>query len=263
MSKLSGWKMMCLTVAGVTLSLLAANVVGADSFSDQAAKLDIVGVHLGMTPAQAQSVLAQHRKGMLWQEEKGNLGIQEDQFLARANAVWGNVGNSGAERVVVVFSPPPGGPKVVAVSRDVSFDKSQVPTVENLANSLTDKFGQPGYKSTPSPGPIMVWYWDKAGQTSRGIPLYLCDVTGVYNELQNPVASIPGFQQDNDAGCAIAVRAQINSLDSGIANQLFVTLIDVHDALQAAIAADNHVKQANEAKKQEELKKASANKSSL
>jgi|GEM_PF-6459816 len=57
MSKLSGWKIVCLAVAGVALSPLAANVVRADSFSDKAAALDIVGVHLGMTPAQAKSVL--------------------------------------------------------------------------------------------------------------------------------------------------------------------------------------------------------------
>ena len=54
MSKLSEWKMMCLAMAGVALSSLAANVVRADSLSDQAAKLDIVGVHIGMTPAQAE-----------------------------------------------------------------------------------------------------------------------------------------------------------------------------------------------------------------
>ena len=42
MSKLSGWKVVCLAVAVVALSLSAAKFVRADSFSEQAAKLDIL-----------------------------------------------------------------------------------------------------------------------------------------------------------------------------------------------------------------------------
>jgi len=75
MNKLFRWKIVCLivclVVTGVVLSLLALNVVRADSFTGQAAKLDIVGVHLGMTPAQVKSVLGQYSKGrMNWQEDR-------------------------------------------------------------------------------------------------------------------------------------------------------------------------------------------------
>ncbi len=264
MSKLSGWKMMCLTVAGVALSLLAVNAVRADSFSDQAAKLDILGVHIGMTPAEVKNVLAQHRKGMQWQEEKGDLGIQEDQFLARASVVWGNVGNSGAERVVVVFSPPPGGPKVLAVERTLWLDQSQATTIETLANSLTDKFGQPLTKSPPnSTNREFFWAWDKAGQISKPNQSNIVN-RRVLLIFESPSTMryllLPVLQQQDDGGCAMVVRARITSNNGGVATSLEMTLTDAHDALQAAIAANDHVKHVQEARKEEALKKASANK---
>jgi hypothetical protein len=57
-------------------------------------------------------------------------------------------------------------------------------------------------------------------------------------------------------GCA----SHLSYNDQGIANRLYMSLADIHDALQAAIAADNHTKQVEQAKKEEELKKAGANK---
>jgi hypothetical protein len=156
MSKLSGWNIVCIAVAGAVLSLSVANAVRADSFSDQVAKLDIVGVHLGMTPAEAKSVLSQHRKGMRWLE-------------GQEAALWSNAADNGAERVDVAFSPPPGGPKVMAVLRHVEFDKSHAPTVEGLASSLTEKFGQPTQKSQSFNFQELFWGWDKSGQSPMGM----------------------------------------------------------------------------------------------
>ena len=166
----------------------------------------------------------------------------------------------GSENVSVVFSPPPGDPKVVAVTREVSFDESQAPTVEGLSSSLTDKFGQPSYKSSPT----FIWAWDKTGQVSKANQADTCNVYN--NQRQFLLASwviVPQLQQENDDGCAIVVQAVIHSGSSGIADHLEMTLIDVHDALQAAIATNNHIKQVEQAKKEEALKKASANKPAL
>jgi len=178
----------CIAVAGAALSLLAANVVRADSFSDQAAKLDILGVHLGMTPAQAKSVLAQHRKGMRWME-------------GQDEALWSN------ERVFVQFSPPPGDPKVEAVQRIVAFDKSQSPTVDGLASSLGVKFGQPTWKLQSFNFQEFVWAWDKAGQIANAGQPNICDVDKDYNDIRmgsNSRLYIPVLQQQNDGGCAMA-----------------------------------------------------------
>ncbi|MGB3550924.1 MAG: hypothetical protein WA993_09545 [Candidatus Binatus sp.] len=261
MSKLSGWKVVCLAVAVVALSLSAAKFVRADSFSEQAAKLDILGVHLGMTPAQAKSALAQYRKDMRWNEVKGDLGIQEGQFLAYASeqSAIGDV-------VSIVFSPPPGDPNVLAIDRTLSFGRSHAPTAENLTNSLSGKFGQPSYNSHNGEGyQEFVWSWDKTGQISKANGSII-DQT--YSEVESTPSSsnsssrIQTLQQDNDPGCAIAVQAVIYS-NNGVASQLRMKLFDVHDALRAAIAADNYVKQVEQARKEGELKKAGANKPSL
>ncbi|MGB3550923.1 MAG: hypothetical protein WA993_09540 [Candidatus Binatus sp.] len=272
MSKLSGWKIVCLAVAGVALSPLAADVVGADSFSDQAAKLDIIGVHLGMTPAQAKSVVVQHHKGMSWKEGRNALGIPEDPILDGADARWGGVNLDRAGEIVdVVFSPPPGDPKVLALSRVVVFEKSQAPTVETLFSSLTDKFGQPTYQSQVGAGDHeMVWTWDKAGQISKpSVQLDACSGEWLSNNLDRMGANsfyfIPDLQRESDGGCAMGVRAiiRVHSSSPGIADGLDMTLIDPHDALPAAIATADHLKQVKQAKADEALKKASANKPSL
>jgi hypothetical protein len=54
MKKISGWKAAWLAVAVVVLPLLAANVVRADSVSDKAATMDVLGVHIGMTPTEVK-----------------------------------------------------------------------------------------------------------------------------------------------------------------------------------------------------------------
>lgn len=265
MSKLSGWKVVCLAVAAVALSLLAANVVRADSFSNQAVKLDVMGVHLGMTPDQVKSVLDQHRKGMSWQEYNGgDFGIQEGSYLTGANARWSSEGNNGPESVIVVFSPPPGDPKLVAVLRDSGFDQSQAPTVEGLISSLTEKFGQPSRKSQDPSFQILDWAWDKAGRISKPSPS-ICEVDNANLDRMGVLSMnfIPDLQRKNEGGCAIAVEAVIYRNGLGIANRLEMTLIDPHDALQAAIATNNHVKQVKQAKAEAALKKAGANKPAL
>jgi hypothetical protein len=206
MNKLSGWKVACLAVAGVALSLLAANIVRADSFSDQAAKLDILGVHLGMTPAQAKSVLSQHRKGMYWAQAEGSL---------RAEADWGfGLNANSRETVPFRFSPPPGDPKVVEVGRDLIFDPSQSPTVENLTNSLTEKFGKPSDESPSTLGGerAFVWAWDKAGQISKPNSSNVCLVRNSgwnLNTIDSDMvySSSLRLQRDEDGGCAMAVLA--------------------------------------------------------
>jgi hypothetical protein len=266
MSRLSGLKVVCIAVAGVALSLLAANVADADSLSDQAAKLDIVGVHLGMSLAQAKSAVTQHRKDMSWNEVKGDLGIQEDQYLASAYAQGGKATATGREETMqLIFSAPPGDPKVLAVSRSLSFDASQAPTVENLASSLKEKFGQPSDDAPPipqNPRRVLVWAWNKSGQLSKPYPRN-CDSVFI---MGRPTFSLQQrLQQENNGGCAMAVKAEIltDYKGSGIAYGLQMELIDVNDVLQAASATDAHVKQAKQAQAEAALKKASANKPSL
>jgi hypothetical protein len=266
MSKFSARKIVCIAVAGVALSLLAANIVRADSFSDQAAKLDVVGVHLGMTPAQAKGVLTQHRKGMSWKEYKGDLGflgIHEGLTVEGADASWGNI-NMGLEKISVTFSPPPGDPKVVAISRSVSFEQSQAPSVDNLTSSLMDKFGQPSSKSSTG---TFYWAWDKTGQISKAND-DVCSVMWTISDPQNRVgvnssSFIPFLQKEDGGGCAVAARADISSNNSGIANELDMMLVDLHDALPAAIAEDNFVKKVKQTNADAALKKASANKPAL
>ena len=150
------------------------------------------------------------------------------------------------------------------------FEKSQAPTVETLFSSLTDKFGQPTYQSQVGAGDHeMVWTWDKAGQISKpSVQLDACSGEWLSNNLDRMGANsfyfIPDLQRESDGGCAMGVRAIIRvHLLSWNCRWPDMTLIDPHDALPAAIATADHLKQVKQAKADEALKKASANKPSL
>jgi hypothetical protein len=265
MSKLSRWKTVCFAIAAATLSLLAANV-RADSFSDQAAKLDIVGVHLGMTLAQVKSVLDQYRKGMNWLD--GKLNIQNGQFVVVANTGWNpsaNPANSTGEKIAVLFSIASADHRVVAVTRDVGFVQSQAPLVQTVINSLMEKYGKPSDQS-PYDSSVQgfLWAWDNDGrQISTPNLMSICRVEDNFNLLTNPLGGIGGVGiaaiQKANSECAIALSATVYSYDKNkIATLLKIKLVDLHDGLQAAIVADGRAKQVEEAKKEAALKKLGA-----
>jgi hypothetical protein len=262
MSKLSAWKIVCIAVAGVTLSLLAANVVGADSFSDQAAKLDIVGVHLGMSPDQVKNVLSQYRKDMAWLESKDKL--EEDSFRVITSAVWnawGNPAKGAQENVGVVFSVGSGDPRVVAVNRSVGWNpQSQPPLVETVANSLIGKFGKPSDQSPDDPNrQTYFWGWDKAGrQISKPGLRSICDVAADFTRVRQTLTASQASKLENESACAIAMTASVASdHNNRIANHFEITLVDLQDGMQSAIVADNHAKQVEQAARAQELKNAS------
>lgn len=271
MKKISGWRAAWLAVAVMVLPLLAANVVRADSVSDKAATLDILGVHIGMTPGEAKSVLAQH--GMDWVETKGDLGISEGQFLYAAVAHGSGTGPK-ADTVSVFFATPPGDSKVIAVARNVGFDASGAPTLKNLVKELTEKFGQPSWTQ----GNWWAgWVWDKAGQISKTenqrCPSAAFDFRVVFAPPESTLdrsgagrnwwSKIPPLQEEYDRNCALAVKVAILADQGGVVTNLREEIVDMHAVLQTAIASDNHVKQLEQAKREEAVKKAGANKPAL
>jgi len=117
--------------------------------------------------------------------------------------------------------------------------------------------------------PIFVWAWGKTGQIEKPTPGICqmsngCDSNWVrqgFSSLRSFRSSwwMAGLQKANEGGCAMVVHASINQ-SQGIATLLRMDLVHAQDALQAAIATDSHLKQVDQAKKEEALKKASANK---
>ena len=152
----------------------------------------------------------------------------------------------------------------------MSFDASGAPTVKNLFDGLTEKFGQPSWTQGI---PWAAWVWDKTGQLSKkydngcGHSLDIMIVASGRASAFDWWAKsdvIQSLQADLGRNCAIVVKVQMGANDAnGVVGFLKAELVGVQPALQTAVAGDNHVKQVQQAKREEAVKKAGANKPAL
>jgi hypothetical protein len=135
----------------------------------QAGAVDMVGVKLGMTPAQATAALKAHNpalKTFVVNERLVRPGAR--QFAPVPHYIWatnnppGQPLRTGQEVILLEFSTPPNAPPLLTVaSRYTNF----APLLAgNLAADMDKKYG-PEYPPAPnSNGSKRVWVWDQGGK---------------------------------------------------------------------------------------------------
>jgi hypothetical protein len=147
----------------------------------QSAVVDMVGVKLGMTPAQATAVLKAHNsalKTFVVNERLVRPGVPNfvpvPHYIVATNNPPGRPLQTGQEVILLEFSTPPNAPPLLTVaSRYANFP----PTLAgNLTAEMDKKYG-PEYPPAPnSNGQMRVWVYDQSGKpvTSRSPVIDRC-----------------------------------------------------------------------------------------
>jgi hypothetical protein len=173
-----------------------------------------------------------------------------------------------ADQFQAIFSGPPD-TRVVQLKRSITWPIDKEPTVDTVKGALIKKYGQTYLSSVG--GATLTWLFDEEGKPMAPFPQ-------IFNGCSGPVASgsgpNPGLfnsylgvtpnvtQGDLDrivkarCGIKIWVQAQIGAQASGSAGGLDLTINEIAFDLRDAFAAENYIRQAKNAKGNQQLKDA-------
>jgi hypothetical protein len=131
------------------------------SAAGAAANVDIVGLRLGMSPAEVKQRLQAHSPAMRVDETRGivnNVAATDylSWLIARA-AVGAPAGSSDA--IGVHFPPPPNAHRAIFVERFTGFQAGQYPLFDTLKQALERKYGAPSFTDEG----VMLWTFNAAG----------------------------------------------------------------------------------------------------
>jgi len=165
---------------------------------------DIVGIKLGMTPAQATAAVKAHNPGLTIYTVNMRLThpgaknfVEVPHYIVATNSPPGGQRKMvGMEAIVLEFTTPPNSPLLAMVTRYTNFE----PTLAgNLASELDKKYGPP----YPEEGPRS-WVYDSSGKpvTTAERALNLCagDSFGPLGRQTPDEANGGGFPQGNTSG---------------------------------------------------------------
>lgn len=142
----------------------------ADALKEQAASassLDIVGIKLGMRPAQVTAAIKAYNPAMKFgvvntrlERPSNTQGFVRVPRYIYAQAPNLNATNGQVERITIEFTSPPNPPVVQEVERFVQFQTGQPVLASNLMDSLRKKYGQENAGSPENP----TWLYDSNGK---------------------------------------------------------------------------------------------------
>lgn len=154
---------LCSAFIGAALATLTPAF--AQTASTPAAKMDIAGVRIGMTEAEARAALTTFDASMriIRTTSRYNYSAGEGrpenlstpEFLDRFEV---RTANGAIDLFTVYFANPPGEARVIAVERPNLPHTQNPPTQQQFRASLTAKYGQPSFAGE---GEIV---WEEAGK---------------------------------------------------------------------------------------------------
>lgn len=124
--------------------------------------IDIIGIELGMSPAQVSAILQKHepemklnQTGMVLADHRG-AEIPDTQYT---NSIWGNIRKGEKnEAITVNFAAPPSANVVQSVYRRKNFTSVETaPTFEATTAALTTKYQEPSFSVA---GTSFLWRYD-------------------------------------------------------------------------------------------------------
>lgn len=171
-----------------------------------ASVLDIVGIKLGMNPAQATAALKAYDPGMkfgvintrLERPSNPNGFVRVPRFIF---AMGPNTSPAAGpvEHITIQFSTPPNPPVVLEVERYVQFQNGQPVLASNMMANLRQKYGQENYGNPGGPE----WIYDSNGKLLNRVPnvAALCQPTG---NLSANIASTDLTHDASDGGVSLS-----------------------------------------------------------
>lgn len=181
--------------------LLAASAILAGTAPALAAPdWDIVGIRLGMTPAQARAALQAYAPKAEVTEFSRRFayhdGVRDQQLPGFLGSITAHQGSAPgqAETVEVMFSAPPMEQRVIRVIRTLTLHDDPV-ALERATASVTQKYGKPAAVLQPNMGNGSISRWVETGKPVCG------DTAPTSHDARQapPVDNAPGGLSPYDA----------------------------------------------------------------
>ena len=133
--------------------------------------VDIVGIRLGMTPAQAMAAIRAYKPGLKIEVLNTRLFHPgSDQFVRVPRYISAqepnNQSGKGYEYINVEFTQPPGPPLASKIERYVAMPVGQPVMASSMLESLRKKYGQDNFTQNDARG----WIYDMDGKLPARLP---------------------------------------------------------------------------------------------
>jgi hypothetical protein len=146
--------------------LAIQSITASVTETQQVLAIDILGLHLGMTPDESVKIARNNIKDSAAIVYKGNLKMEEftSEPMVFGAKITRNIDNWGAaEDIGLVFSTKPKN-ELIFITRRKNFEAPDEETmlISTLKNSLIEKYGQPSYEKKFEGVSLMVthnMYW--------------------------------------------------------------------------------------------------------
>lgn len=258
--------------------------------------LDIIGLRIGMSPSQAESILKAYRDDFKITVKKAYLSgefrilkkgervqnkIPETDYIKRISA--SNLVNLKGTHVDLYFSPPPAKNQLMYIKRETYFQQTG-PTVADYNKGFIEKYGDNFYSikeaakqqtsQTQSGFGSMIKTIPNAPENNndtRVIRLNLNEQSSdkenfsCYQDVGNALLSLPTISKKINVNekCGLILASEHRGNDNGVLNFYKMTLIDFNEWVKyhekkVALIQDN-----NNKIKQQKLKAASERETEL
>lgn len=258
--------------AGALAACMAAIVPPADANAqdggNRKATLDVLGIRLGMTPAEVESILKKQFPSLPVQRDEVMLnGIAETKFLSTLSVEeQGPIGGRSAQ-LVVKFAAPPNENRAVYVARQLRLPANEAPLETTVVEALLKKYGDSYYDSRGtivSRGARNIeWLWTASGGPPAKTPPRFCEsileqATAAPTHPQFTAADSDRLVYAVRAGCATGVIATMQPVN-GITDLIFTALIDFDGIYNGGKRTAAHVAQLQQGAQQKDRQRASGN----
>lgn len=232
------------------LILIAGLAALTGTASAQNGPMDIVGLRLGMTEAEATAALRAHSSALKVQVVRSAYGYTDGvkqmstpQFVSRIEGYLPSKVSQGPN-FIVLLTPPPQGGRVWAVERRENAGGNP-PTIDQYTQALVQKYGKPSGVSRN--GAAMVWE-QPAGRpnclkkpSDAGFPQYRPSAD------RDPHSHLEYAQKTRrapaDLGqCAVTLNYVLGTSDGSVLGSFHALLLDVATYAKASAAASAEVR---------------------
>lgn len=170
---------------------------------------DILGIRLGMSPADARHILEKHpnlivrevRGALVYQPASGHpRQIQNSGYVKLFSAIPKG-GFGSRESITINFTPTAGRERAISIEREQTFLVGEEPSADAATKALLDKYGPLSYKRNPG-GPFTNYFWrfDAQGNlrdVKRDVVVDYGDVCG--NPARAALETMPTINSPQDA----------------------------------------------------------------
>jgi hypothetical protein len=231
------------TWSAICLSLFGALAVVPETQSQGAAQtpaLELVGVRVGMTQAEAEATL--RKRGLRTTVVQGSFFENNSKFPAVIDGQTPQNDSSKPREIIrAMLAPPPNDPKVVVVSRHMIYGYEAGPEPATLISAMTEKFSKPARTAGTSSDQMVYWSWDDKGVTRPPDRRNHCSTMlfwfGPQGGMQNGpsgTSPTPGniFSPALEVGCH---RAILGRVQGGVRTSHYTSVAADFVALDAAM----------------------------